>query len=80
MKVWIDQQLCTGNGICAEIAPEVIVMLDGLAYVADGDRVMAASAGNPEGSAGIVSVPPGAEDDVIEAADVCPAECIYVEG
>ncbi|MDH3499794.1 MAG: ferredoxin [Acidimicrobiia bacterium] len=79
MKLWIDQQLCTGNGICAEIAPSTIVMLDGLAYAADGQRVMAAAQGNPEGAAGIVAVPSGAEEDVLEAADVCPAECIYVE-
>jgi ferredoxin len=79
MKLWIDQQLCTGNGICAEIAPEVIVMLGGLAYAQDGDRIMAASEGNPEGPAGIVAVPARSEEDVLEAADVCPAECIYVE-
>ena len=34
MKVWIDQDLCTGDGLCAEICPEVFVMRDdGLAYV-----------------------------------------------
>ncbi len=22
MKVWIDQDLCTGDGLCEEIAPE----------------------------------------------------------
>ena len=37
MKVWIDQDLCTGDGLCAEIAPDVFVMdSDGLAYVAQG--------------------------------------------
>lgn len=79
MKVWIDQQLCTGNGICAEIAPSVIVMNDALAYVTDGSRIMSAAHGHAEGAAGMVAVPPGAEGDVLEAADVCPAECIYVE-
>ncbi|MEY2476529.1 MAG: ferredoxin, partial [Actinomycetota bacterium] len=34
MKVWIDQDLCTGDGICAEIAPQIFEMDDdGLAYV-----------------------------------------------
>ena len=34
MKVWIDQDLCTGDGLCAEIAPDVFTMKnDGLAYV-----------------------------------------------
>ena len=73
MKIWIDQQLCTGNGICAEIAPEVIVMQGGLAYVTDGVNVL------PEGQAGMAAVPADLADDVIEAAEVCPAECIYLE-
>jgi ferredoxin len=73
MKIWIDQQLCTGNGICAEIAPEVIVMQDGLAYVTDGVKVLA------DGQAGMAAVPADLEEDVIEAAEVCPAECIYLE-
>ncbi|MCU0280931.1 MAG: ferredoxin [Acidimicrobiia bacterium] len=25
MKVWIDQDLCTGDGLCEEIAPDVFV-------------------------------------------------------
>ena len=34
MKVWIDQDLCTGDGLCEEIAPAVFTLLDnGLAYV-----------------------------------------------
>ena len=34
MKVWIDQHICTGDGICEEIAPDVFVgMDDGLYYV-----------------------------------------------
>ena len=40
MKVWIDQDLCTGDGLCEEIAPDVFVLLDdGLAYVKEGDKV-----------------------------------------
>ncbi|MDP8988323.1 MAG: ferredoxin, partial [Actinomycetota bacterium] len=23
IKVWIDQDLCTGDGLCAEIAPDI---------------------------------------------------------
>ena len=31
MKVWIDQDLCTADGLCEEIAPDVFVMdLEGL--------------------------------------------------
>ncbi len=40
MKVWIDQDLCTGDGLCEEIAPAVFTLLDdGLAYVKEGDDV-----------------------------------------
>ena len=39
MKVWIDQDLCTGDGLCEEIAPDVFTLLDdGLAYVKEGSR------------------------------------------
>lgn len=34
MKVWIDQDLCTGDGLCEEIAPEAFWgQDDGLFYV-----------------------------------------------
>ena len=40
MKVWIDQDLCTGDGLCEEIAPDVFTLLDdGLAYVKEGSKV-----------------------------------------
>jgi ferredoxin len=36
MRVRIDYDLCTGDGICEEICPEVFeVREDGLAYVKD---------------------------------------------
>ena len=76
MKVWIDQDLCTGDGLCEEICPQVFVLLsDGLAYVKDGDRVM----GDPGGSAGLATVPLEHEDAVREAAEECPGECIFIE-
>ena len=56
MKVWIDQDLCTGDGLCAEIAPDVFHMMpDGLAYVKEGNKIYAAAVGNPEGAAGLAS-------------------------
>ena len=34
MKVWIDQDLCTGDGLCVDHCPEVFVLLDdGISYV-----------------------------------------------
>jgi ferredoxin len=76
MKVWIDQDLCTGDGLCEEIAPAVFTLLDdGLAYVKDGDKVFS----EPGGSAGMAAVPAELEDAVVEASEECPGECIFVE-
>ena len=37
-RVWIDQDLCTGDGICVEIAPALFAMHDdGLAYVKESE-------------------------------------------
>jgi ferredoxin len=75
-NVWIDQDLCTGDGICAEIAPEVFTLLDdGLAYVKDGDGVKS----DPGGPNGLVAVPDKQLDGVIESAEECPGECIFIE-
>ena len=76
MKVWIDQDLCTGDGLCEEIAPDVFAMLDdGLAYVKDGDKILS----EPGGAAGLAPVPAGQEEATIESAEECPGECIYIE-
>ena len=55
MKVWIDQDLCTGDGLCTDHAPAVFTLLeDGIAYVKQSGRVL-----NDPGSAGsLASVPP----------------------
>ena len=80
MKVWIDQHICTGDGICEEIAPDVFVGLDdGLYYVKDGDNIYAESEGNKEGAKGIATIPEGLLPDVIESAEECPGECIMIE-
>jgi len=71
MKVWIDQDACIGNGICAEIAGKVFAFDGEFAYVRDGDRVR-----TDRGA--IVAVPSGCEATVIEAAEECPALCIYI--
>lgn len=76
MKVWIDQDLCTGDGICVEIAPDVFALLDdGLAYVIDDGKVLS----EPGGVQGLAAVPGGKEDGVIESAEECPGECIFIE-
>ena len=75
-KVWIDQDLCTGDGICVEIAPEVFTLLDdGLAYVKEAGAVRS----DPGGPAGLAAIPDKELDPVIEAAEECPGECIFIE-
>ena len=59
MKVWIDQDLCTGDGLCEEIAPDVFTLLDdGLAYVKEGDKIFADANGNPRVPRGWQTSPP----------------------
>ncbi len=74
--VWIDQDLCTGDGICQDLCPEVFVILeDGIAYVREGDRIF----NDPGGNTGLARVAREAEVDVIGAAQDCPGECIFIE-
>ena len=76
MKVWIDQDLCTGDGLCEEIAPAVFTLLDdGLAYVKEGSKVFNA----PGGAEGLATIPDGQLYAVIESAEECPGECIFIE-
>ncbi len=80
MKVWIDQDLCTGDGLCEEIAPDVFVLLDdGLAYVREGEKIFATSEGNAEGAEGLADIPDAQLDAVVESAEECPGECIFIE-
>jgi ferredoxin len=76
MRVWIDQDLCTGDGLCIDHCPEVFVILeDGISYVHDDEH----TANDPGGAAGLVAVPARLEDAVVAAAIDCPGECIFVE-
>jgi ferredoxin len=73
LRVWIDQDLCTGDGLCVQYAPEVFEFdVDGLAYVKneDGDLLSASRA-----EAG---VPERLRLDVIDSAKECPGDCIHV--
>lgn len=76
MRVWIDQDLCTGDGLCVDHCPDVFVQLeDGIAYVAEAGEAL----NDPGGSGSLARVQPRQYQAVIEAAEVCPGECIFIE-
>ena len=69
MKVWVDQDSCTGDGLRREIAPAVFTLLDdGLACVKEGDNVKR----EPGAPGGVAIVANGLEDVVAEPAEECP--------
>ncbi|MFD5497640.1 ferredoxin [Streptomyces sp. NPDC001812] len=73
LEVWIDQDLCTGDGICAQYAPEVFELdIDGLAYVKGPDDELLQT----EGATARVPLP--VLTDVVDSAKECPGECIHV--
>jgi ferredoxin len=75
MKVWIEQEYCTGDGLCEEICPQVFKLGDdGLAYVRDDGAVS-----SDGGKIGAVLVPEDLEDGVLDAQAECAGECIYVD-
>ena len=76
MRVWIDQDLCTGDGLCVDHCPDVFVQLeDGIAYVAEAGLIL----NDPGGSGSLADVSDRHVQAVVEAADVCPGECIFIE-
>lgn len=73
MKVWIDQELCTGDALCEDLCPEMFVMGDdSLAYVKDGDTVVTGGAPGTE-------VPAELQERVLDAAGQCAGECIFTQ-
>ncbi|MEV0849093.1 ferredoxin [Streptomyces sp. NPDC049954] len=73
LEVWIDQDLCTGDGICVQYAPEVFELdIDGLAYVKSADDELLQEPG------AVTRVPLPLLRDVTDSAKECPGECIHV--
>ena len=73
LEVWIDQDLCTGDGICAQYAPEVFELdIDGLAYVKSADDELLQDAG------ATTRVPLPLLTEVVDSAKECPGDCIHV--
>jgi ferredoxin len=89
MRVWIDPDECTGAGTCGQVAPEVFhARADGAWAVKEQppyfDRSVIFDGGSgpghgPEGSAGLARVPSALSEVVLDAAEQCRAECIYLE-
>lgn len=84
-QVWIDQDLCTGDGLCAEISPSIFEMHeDGLAYVKEAgwpNRFGPSGSGSEPKlrmGEGLADVPEKLLDEVIESMDSCPGECIFI--
>jgi ferredoxin len=76
MRVWIDQDLCTGDGLCIDHCPDAFVQLeDGIAYVAEDGVALH----DPGGSGSLAVVAPRDQQAVIDAALACPGECIFIE-
>jgi ferredoxin len=73
LEVSIDQDACTGDGLCVQYAPEVFEFdIDGLAYVKDTHGELLTTEGSQ------AAVPERLRLDIVNAAHDCPGECIYV--
>lgn len=77
LHVWIDQDLCTGDGLCTDHCPELFVLLeDGISYVVDPDGE---PQNDPGGSASFAPVSDAQMVAAVAAAEDCPGECIFLE-
>ena len=74
LHVRVDQDLCTGDGLCVQLVPEVFEFdVDGLAYVKGPDGELLTAPGSR------AIVPFDLAGDVHGAAADCPGNCIFVE-
>ena len=73
LRVRVDQDLCTGDGLCVQYAGDVFEFdVDGLAYVKRPDGELLLAPGSR------VDVPEHLRLEVIDAAKECPGDCIHV--
>lgn len=85
MKVWIDPDLCMGVGTCESIEPLVFHERgDGLWAVKEsavhfGTETIFDGKRAPHGREGAARVPDELKEFVLEAAEACPGECIFME-
>ena len=72
MRVWIDQDECSGVGVCVQDCPQAFVLgSDGIAYVTVAGRMYASNEA--------ATVDDSLLDSVLDAVENCPEQCIYVE-
>lgn len=72
VRVWVDQNLCTGDGLCVQYAPDIFELdVDGLAYVKRDGQLLTSPGSQTD-------VPAHLRLDVIDAALECPGACIHV--
>lgn len=72
MRVWIDQDECSGVGVCVQDCPQVFVLgSDGIAYVTTGGRIYASNEQAIVDDAFL--------DTVLDAVEDCPEQCIYID-
>lgn len=77
LHVWIDQDLCTGDGLCTDHCPDLFVLLeDGISYVIGPDGQ---ALNDPGGADSLAPVPGAHASAVVAAAEDCPGECIFLE-
>lgn len=76
MRVWIDQDLCTGDGLCEDHCPDAFKLLeDGISYVAE----LGVPLNDPGGAGSLARVANRDRQAVLRAAEVCPGECIFID-
>ena len=75
MRISINQAACQGDCICEVICPQVFVLDEtGIAWVTEDGVIL--QPGGPDTFAG---VPPSLEDDVRDAAEQCPTQCMRLQ-
>ncbi|MBT8226016.1 MAG: ferredoxin [Dactylosporangium sp.] len=73
LETWIDQDLCTGDGLCVQVAPRVFGFdTDGLAYPRDPGGGLLQTPGSR------AVVPSDQRQAVLDAARDCPGACIHL--